>query len=152
MPFTLLVNSLWFPETRVWLIHWQLSLIRFFTPASTLMAILAAVRDCLRTRAALQIEVLALRHQLNVLQRSVKRPKLTAADRYLWARLSRFWTGWRSALVIVKPETVIAWHRKGFRVVWTWKVRRGQPGRPPVSREIRKLIRQMSRENPLWGC
>jgi hypothetical protein len=55
-------------------------------------------------------------------------------------------------LVIVKPETVIAWHRKGFRVVWTWKVRRGQPGRPPVSREIRKRIRQMSRENPLWGA
>ena len=76
------------------------------------MAILAAVRDCLRTRAALQIEVLALRHQLNVLQRSVKRPKLTDADRFLWARLSRFWTGWRSALVIVKPETVIGWHRQ----------------------------------------
>jgi hypothetical protein len=113
------------------------------------MAILAAVRDCLRARAALQIEVLALRHQLNVLQRSVKRPRLTAEDRFLWARLSRFWTGWRSALVIVKPETVIAWHRKGFRVVWTWKVRRGQPGRPPVSREIRKLIRQMSRESAL---
>jgi hypothetical protein len=126
------------------LIHWQLSLIRFFTPASTLMAILAAVRDCLRTRAALQIEVLALRHQLNVLQRSVKRRKLTAEDRFLWARLSRFWIGWRSALVMVKPETVIAWHRKGFRVVWAWKVRRGQLGRPPVSREIRKLIRQMS--------
>jgi len=87
------------------------------------MAILAVVRDCLRTRAALQIEVLALRHQLNVLQRSVKRWKLTAADRFLWARLSRFWTGWRSALVMVKPETVIAWHRKGFRVVWAWKVR-----------------------------
>ena len=82
----------------------------------------------------------------------MKRPKLAAADRFLWARSSQFWTGWRSALVIVTPELVIAWHRKGFRVVWTWKVRRGQPGRPPVSREIRKLIRQMSRENPLWGC
>jgi transposase InsO family protein len=98
------------------------------------------------------MEVLALRHQLNVLQRSVKRPRLTAADRFLWARLSRYWTGWRSALVIVKPETVIAWHRKGFRVFWTWKVRRGQPGRPPVSQEARNLIRQMSRDNPLWGA
>src|SRR6516164_2753907 len=115
------------------------------------MAILAAARDCLRTRAALQIEVVALRHQLSVLQRSVQRPKLTAADRFLWARLSRFWTDWRSALVIVKPETVIAWHRKGFRVFWTWKVRRGQPGRPPVCQETRELMRQMSRENPLWG-
>ena len=72
------------------------------------MAILAAVRDCLRTRAAPQIEVLAVRHPLNVLRRSVKRAKRTAADRLLWARLSRYWTGWRSALVIVKPETVIA--------------------------------------------
>ena len=59
---------------------------------------------------------------------------------------------WRSALCIVKPETVIAWHRKGFRLFWTWKVRRGQRGRPAVSKEIRKLIRRMSRENPLWGA
>jgi len=59
------ISDLWFPEIRIWLIHWELSVIRFVTPASTLMAILAAVRDCLRTRAALQIEVLALRHQLN---------------------------------------------------------------------------------------
>jgi transposase InsO family protein len=55
-------------------------------------------------------------------------------------------------LVIVKPETVIAWHRKGFRLFWTWKVRHGQPGRPPVSKETRQLIRKMSRENPLWGA
>src|SRR5215472_9479204 len=58
---------------------------------------------------------------------------------------------WRSALVIVKPETVIGWHRKGFRLLWTWKVRRGQRGRPPVSKEIRILIRRMSRENPLYS-
>ena len=104
------------------------------------------------SRAALQLEILALRHQLCVLQRSVKRPKLTPADRFFWARLSQFWMAWRSALVIVKPETVIGWHRKGFRLLWTWKVRRGQRGRPPVSKEIRKLIRRMSRENPLWGA
>jgi putative transposase len=106
----------------------------------------------IRSRAALQLEIFALHHQLGVLQRSVKRPKLTAADRFLWARLSQFWTGWRSALVIVKPETVIGWHRKGFRLFWTWKVRHGQPGRPPVSEETRRLIRQMSRDNPLWGA
>jgi hypothetical protein len=86
------------------------------------------------------------------LRRSVKRPKLTTADRFLWARLSRYWTGWRSALLIVKPETVIHWHRKGFRLLWTWKVRRGQPGRPSVCQETWKLIRQMSRDNPLWGA
>jgi hypothetical protein len=73
------------------------------------MAVLTVARDCFRTRAALQMEVLALRHPLSVLRRSVKRAKLTAADRFLWARLSRYWTGWRSALVIVKPETVIDW-------------------------------------------
>jgi transposase InsO family protein len=103
-------------------------------------------------RSALQIEILALRHQLGVLQRSVKRPKLTAADRLLWAWLSRVWADWRSALVIVKPETVIAWHRKGFRLFWTWKVRCGQSGRPPVPKDIRDLIRKMSRQNPLWGA
>jgi transposase InsO family protein len=103
-------------------------------------------------RSALQIEILALRHQLGVLQRSVKRPKLTAADRLLWAWLSRVWADWRSALVIVKPETVIAWHRKGFRLFWTWKVRCGQSGRPPVPKDIRDLIGKMSRQNPLWGA
>ena len=105
------------------------------------MAVVTGARDSFRTRAALQIEVLALGHQLNVLRRSVKRPKLTAAARFLWARLSRYWTGWRSALVIVKPETVIAWHRKGFRLFWTWKVRRGQPGRPRVCQETGSKIR-----------
>ena len=57
-----------------------------------------------------------------------------------------------SALVIVKPETVIAWHRKGFRLFWTWRVRHGQPGRPAVPKDVRELIRKMSRENPLWGA
>jgi hypothetical protein len=70
-----------------------------------------------RARVALQLENRALRHQIGVLQRSVKkRPKLTAADRILWAWLCGVWSEWRSALVIVKPETVIAWHRKGFRL------------------------------------
>jgi transposase InsO family protein len=62
------------------------------------------------------------------------------------------WRDWRSALVIVKPETVVAWHRAGFRLFWTWKVRHGQPGRPVISREIRDLIRKMCRENPGWGA
>ena len=70
----------------------------------------------------------------------------------LWAWFCGTWTASRSALYIVKPDTVIAWHRKGFRLFWTGKIRRGQPGRPAVPKEIRKLIRQMSRENPLWGA
>jgi hypothetical protein len=104
------------------------------------------------SRATLQLEILALRHQLGVLQRSVKRPKLTTSDRLLWAGLCRIWPDWRSALVIVKPDTVIAWHRTTFRLFWTWRSRRGRPGRPAVPNDVRELIRQMSRENPLWGA
>lgn len=101
----------------------------------------------------MQIEILALRHQLAVLQRqTTKRPGLRTADRLLWVILSRIWAQWCSALVIVKPETVIAWQRKGFRLFWRWKTRGGKAGRPCVSREIRELIRQMSTANPLWGA
>ena len=70
----------------------------------------------------------------------------------LWVWLSRIWRDWRSALAIVKPETVVAWHRAGFRLFWTWKVRRGQPGRPLISSEVRDLIRRMCRQNPGWGA
>jgi putative transposase len=77
---------------------------------------------------------------------------LTSADRLLWICLSRLWRGWRSALTIVKPETVIAWHRAGLRLFWTWKVRCGQPGRPIISLEVRALICNMCRENPSWGA
>ena len=115
--------------------------------------LLAGASSALKTRAALQLENVALRHQIGVLQRSTrKRPTLDAADRLLWVWLSRVWTDWRSALVIVKPETVVAWHRKAFRLFWTWKIRRGKPGRPPVPREVRDLIRLMSKENPGWGA
>jgi hypothetical protein len=71
--------------------------------------------------------------------------------RLLWAWLLHLWSGWRSALIIVKPETVIAWHRRGFRLYWIWKSRQGGPGRREVSREVRDLIRQISLANPLWG-
>ena len=110
------------------------------------------LRSCFRTRASMQLEILALRHQIVVLQRRTsKRPRLRTVDRLFWVLLSRVWGRWRSALVIVKPETVIAWHRKGFRLYWRWKSRAGKCGRPCVSREIRELIRQMSTANPLWG-
>jgi putative transposase len=117
------------------------------------MILSAGASSAVKTRAALQLENIALRHQIGVLQRSAKkRPQLHAPDRLLWVWLSRVWADWRSALVIVKPETVIAWHRKAFRLFWTWKIRRGKPGRPPVPREVRDLIRRMSRENPGWGA
>ena len=120
---------------------------------SSLLALLIALRSILGSRLDLQFEILALRHQIAVLQRAAKRrPRLTTTDRLLWVSLSRIWRRWRSTLVLVKPETVVAWHRKGFRLFWTWKVRHGQPGRPAITREIRDLIRTMCRENPTWGA
>lgn len=111
------------------------------------------IRQSLRNRAALQAEILALRHQLLVLHRSCRdrRPNLSTADRLLWVWLSRLWSNWRSALVFVKPETVVAWHRQGFRLYWRWRSRH-LPGRPSVSREVIDLIRKMSLANPRWGA
>ena len=117
-----------------------------------LRTLLGGLASIFRARAALELEIVALRHQIGVLKRAAKRPKLTPTDRLLWVVLSRVWSDWRSALAVVQPETVIAWHRKGFRLFWTWKVRRGQPGRPAISREVRDLIRRMSRDNQLWGA
>ena len=118
-----------------------------------MLTLLFSLRDCFRARAALQAEILALRHQLLVLQRSSRghRLRLRWADRVLWVWLSRLWNDWRSALLLVKPETVIAWHRKGFRLYWRWKSRRDD-GRPSIPPEVRKLIRQMSLANPRWGA
>jgi transposase InsO family protein len=99
----------------------------------------------------LQIEVLALRHQLAVYQRAGRRPQLGPADRILWAWLSRAWAGWREALVFVQPQTVIAWQQKRFRDYWTRLSRRGRVGRPQVAKEIRDLIRKMSAANPTRG-
>ena len=119
----------------------------------SLTSVLATLGLICRSRAALELENLSLRHQIGVLQRSArKRPILTAGDRLFWVCLSRLWRDWRSALAIVKPETVLAWHRTGFRLFWTWKVRRGQPGRPVISREVRDLIHKMCRENLVWGA
>ncbi len=118
-----------------------------------MFTLLFSLRDCFRARAFLQAEILALRHQILVLQRSTRRHRLPLrwADRILWVWLSRLWNDWRSALLIVKPETVVAWHCRGFRLYWTWKSRRCE-GRPTVSPELRNLIRQMSLANPRWGA
>src|SRR6202171_2498967 len=89
---------------------------------SVLRSLLLTLRTLARSRAALHLEILALRHQLDVLQRTrPPRVRLAKTDRWLWVVLARLWTEWRTALVIVKPETVIAWHRRGFRLWWAWK-------------------------------
>src|SRR6266705_2099769 len=101
--------------------------------------------------ATVALENLTLRHQLGVLQRSVRRPRLSRRDRILWVWLSRLWTSWRSSLIIVQPATVLAWHRQGFQLYWRWKSRCRSAGRPPLDLELRTLIRRMARENPTWG-
>ena len=88
----------------------------------SLTTLLTNLSSIFYSRAALQLENLVLRHQIGVLQRCVRnRPKLTLVDRLLWVWLSRIWSGWRSELAIIRPETVVAWHRKGFRPFWTWR-------------------------------
>ena len=113
----------------------------------TLFSLLSGV---LRSRASLQIENLALRHQLAVLRRTRHRPRIRSSDRIFWSWLSRLWPGWRDALVIVQPETVIAWRRQKFREYWTKLSRSGKPGRPSVPHDVRDLIRRMSSANPLY--
>jgi putative transposase len=114
-------------------------------------ALLAFLTTLFRSRATLQIEIVALRHQLIVYQRTTLRPRIQPADRMFWSWLSRRWSGWQSALVFVHPRTVIAWQRKRFRDHWAKLSQQGRPGRPAVSKEIKALIRKISVANPSWG-
>ena len=118
---------------------------------AVVIAVGKSVTSIFCSRLALQIEVLALRHQLAVYHRAERRPYLCPADRLLWAWLSRVWSGWRESLVFVQPRTVINWQRTRFRDYWTRLSQSGQRGRPRVAKEIRDLIRQISGANPTWG-
>jgi hypothetical protein len=118
---------------------------------AVVMAVVTSLASIVRSLLALQVEILALRHQLAVYPRAGRCPQLAPADRLLWAWLSRRWSAWREALVIVQPGTVISWQRKRFRDHWRRLSRQGQRGRPPVAKEIRALIRQLSAANPTWG-
>ena len=103
-----------------------------------------------RNRGGLELEHLSLRHQLHVLRRQRPgRPRLLTIDRLLWVCLYRIWPRCLHAMVLVKPATVVQWHRQGFRLFWRW---RSRSGRPSVDRETRDLVRQMNAANPLWGC
>ncbi len=118
---------------------------------SILGPILSFFQCFLKSRSQLALENLALRQQLTVLRRSIKRPKLRAADRIFWVLLARVWNGWRSSLAIVNPDTVIRWHRMGFKLFWRWKSWVNTRGRPPIKPEVIVLIRRMSQENHTWG-
>jgi hypothetical protein len=108
--------------------------------------------DCFKPRHQLEAEILVLRHQLNVLgQRAPRRPHLCWADRALFIWLYRRCPRILNAVTIVRPETVLRWHRLGFAAYWRWKSR-SAGGRPRIAKEVRYLIRRMSLENPLWGA
>ncbi len=119
-----------------------------------LWSILRATRSSFKTRRELALENLALRQQIGVLTRTLgeRRPRLGQWDRALWVLLSRGWAGWREALAIVQPATVIRWHRDGFRRFWTRRSRAQRAGRPGLNREIVNLIRRMSQANVTWGA
>ena len=115
-----------------------------------LVIVLKTLISSARERRELALENLALRQQLAALKARQTRPRLTRADRLFWFFLSKHWANWRDSLHIVQPATVIRWHRQGFRYYWRWKSRRR--GRPSIEGELRILIREMSRANPLWGA
>jgi putative transposase len=116
-----------------------------------LAALIAFVAASLRSRLSLQLEIVVLRHQLTVYQRSARRPRIGPADRMLWSWMSRHWSRWREVLIFVRPATVTAWQRKRFRDHWSKLSQRGKPGRPSVPQEVITLIRKISLANARWG-
>jgi len=116
-----------------------------------LLSILAAGRVFFRSRGTTALEILALRQQVAVLKRKRPRPSLTSLDRLFWTTLRSVWSRWTDVLVVVKPETVVGWHRAGFRLYWRWRSRpRG--GRPKSTEQTRALIRRTAEENATWGA
>src|SRR5881275_3214970 len=132
-------------------------MLKVFTPLSTLVRNLRTIASdglrffvgVWRRRTAMAAENLFLRKQLALFrEREKKAMPTTPADRFVFSKLAG-WFDWRSALLIVKPATLISWHRNAFRLFWRWKSR--PVGRPPVTAEIRDLIRRLAAENPTWG-
>ena len=121
-----------------------------FTFMVLVSALFLLIRSLIVSRTALATENLALRQQLAVFNRKIHRPQLLRRDRFFWVILSRLWKNWREVLIIVKPETVIRWHRQGFKLYWRWKSK-APVGRSKIDKELRELIKRMSLENPLWG-
>jgi len=109
--------------------------------------------DLFRSRGSLEAEVIALRQQLNVLRRNApKRPALSMFDRFIFILLYQLAPSVLDAVTIVRPETIVRWHRAGFRAFWHWKSRAKGAGKPQAPIEVRQLIRDMSLANPLWGA
>src|SRR5438874_5012380 len=116
-----------------------------------LLLLLSLIRATVRDRDALVAENLLLRHQLAVLTRPTrKRPRLRTRDKLFWVVVRALRRDWRRHLVVVRPESVIRWHRQAWQLFWRWRSR-GLIGRPRLSAEMRELIATMSRDNPRWG-
>jgi hypothetical protein len=119
---------------------------------SILHALGIFVADMFKSRCQLQAENLFLRHQLNIaLRRAPHRPRLSGSERALFIWITRLWPKLVNLTRVVKPETILRWHRVGFKAYWRWKSR-NRAGRPKIDRDLRDLIQRMSRENPLWGA
>jgi transposase InsO family protein len=118
---------------------------------SVVSAVLAYLAAWFQSRHIMQLEILALRHQLAVYHNSIKRPPLQPSDRLFWAWLSCLWPDWQQALQFVQPRTVIAWQKKRFRDYWRRLSQSGKPGRPTISKEVSALMQDMWRSNPTWG-
>ena len=116
-----------------------------------LAAIMTVVRAAFIGRQTLIFENLALRQQLAFYKRIGKRARLSRSERILWVWLSKLWDNWRSALIVVKPETVIGWHRQGYRLYWRWRSRTKKLGRPRIPRKHIEYVKRISRDNPDWG-
>ena len=119
---------------------------------SLLLALAHLLSTAFRRRLSLQLEIIALRHQLAVCARSrPRRFRIEPGDRVLWSWLARLWPAWRQGLRFVQTRTVLEWQRRRFRDHWRRKSQRGGPGRPRIDTELRELIRRISRANPTWG-
>ena len=117
---------------------------------AVIIVFLRSLLSGFQSRRMLVLENLARRHQLTVLRRRTHKPRLCHADRLLWLALRRLCPDWRRSLVLFQPQTLINWHRLGFRLFWRWKSR-GRGGRPSVDRELITLVRRMWSTNPTWG-
>jgi hypothetical protein len=116
-----------------------------------IFSLISALRAAWRSRASLILENLALRQQLTIYQRDQRHPRLRPGDRVFWTLLRRLWSGWERALIVVRPETVIAWHRQGFKLIWRCRSRGRRVGRPRIPRDHIAYIRRISTDHPEWG-
>ena len=151
---------LWFAKTPTACRMSDLKGDRFWATSAMIPGMLVLVRHLLgwlmayfRSREELILENLALRQQLLSLHAKRPRPRPGILDRLFWVSLKRLWPGWKSSLILVTPQTVVRWHRLGFRLYWSWISRAPKAvGRQPISREVRELIIRMVAENPTWGA